>query len=306
MSDQETRQITVSPSLTVPTLPAVMCPTAPTDDAPLPTGIMLIPGATRQPTMRLPRQHSSIVHHHREKNVMVLSATVLILIVAFIFAATPLGAAASEASASAYQASANAIAEAQHKPAPFPTPAKGKPPVTSSAPSKPTVPTSNDTPHINNVHTFICTLLPWARYASRYTTDSAGHPWRPSVILAQWAVEQGGRIPSYTGYNLGNVSAIAGFPSVNGLAVVGSPGHFAFAYTLSQGVKEYLIFANNKHHYAGVNAAYPAGAAAQAYALGRSPWDAAHYNGGGGPVSSLVQTMNRNNLYRFDNPQVGC
>ncbi len=307
MLDVEQAPTTLSPTTTSPNLPAVLPNTRLPVDQELPHGITIIPGSGKMPAMRLPRRHPARIHHHLQKQAAILLSIVIVAVVTGLIAVTPLGADARVEATAAYQASANAFAEIQHSPAPFPAPAKGTPPpIVSSAPTQPSIPGGPSAPHVSGSHAFICTLLPWARYASRLTTDHAGHPWRVSVILAQWAIEQGWRIPGYTGYNLGNVSAIPGYPSVGGLPVVGSPGRFAFAYTIKQGVSEYLAFTNNARHYGGVNAAYPGGAVAQALALGRSPWDAAHYNSGSGPGSSLVRVMNSYNLYRFDSPSAGC
>ncbi len=162
-------------------------------------------------------------------------------------------------------------------------------------------------PVVSGVGAFICTALPFARRVQvRQAQEGLPHPWYVSVILAQWGVEHGWSIPDYTGYNWGNSSAIPGFDAVGGLNVPGSPGAFAYAYTPLQGVEIYQIF-TRMGFYTGVWQNYPNGPVAQAKALGQSPWDAGHYQEGGGiPGQSLLNAMNGYNLYRFDNPSVFC
>lgn len=162
-------------------------------------------------------------------------------------------------------------------------------------------------PNVGGVGSFICTALPFARLAQRKQLENGmAHPWYVSVILAQWGVEQGYHMPTYTGYNFGNVSAIAGFPSVGGINVPGSPGAFAYANTTLQGVDEYVIFTGNYHFYYNIMANYPNGPRAQALALGQSPWDADHYGINGYAGAKLLNALNSYNLYRFDNPSVWC
>jgi hypothetical protein len=162
-------------------------------------------------------------------------------------------------------------------------------------------------PVVSGVGSFICTALPFARLVQQeQAQDGLPHPWYVSVILAQWGVEQGWSIPGYTGYNWGNSSAIPGFAAVGGTNQPGSPGAFAYAYTPLQGVAIYETF-TKMQFYVGVWQAYPNGPVAQAEALGQSPWDAGHYQEGGGIAGqSLLNAMNQFNLYRFDNPNVWC
>jgi hypothetical protein len=157
-------------------------------------------------------------------------------------------------------------------------------------------------------HDFICAALPFARDAQEQMIDpphALEHPWYLSVILAQWGIEQGWAMPTYTGYNFGNVSAIAGQPLVPGTNQPGSPGAFAFAGTAEQGVADYVLFAKNGL-YGAVADAWPLGPRAQALALGASPWDANHYTGINSPGSSLLAVIQINNLTRFDNPNATC
>jgi hypothetical protein len=158
-------------------------------------------------------------------------------------------------------------------------------------------------PYVSGEHSFVCVALPFARLAQQKMIDEGmSHPWYVSVMLAQWGVEQGWTLPGYTGYNWGNVSGVAGYPAIGGLAVAGSPSSFAYAYTPMQGLDEYTLFTRGGY-YAGVTAAYPRGPVAQAIALGESPWDAAHYGGAG---RTLLGVMSAFDLQRFDNPSARC
>lgn len=166
-------------------------------------------------------------------------------------------------------------------------------------------------PVVQGVHAFLCVALPLARLAQQemLAKNSSGsalrYPWYVSVILAQWAIEQGWGMPTYTGYNFGNVSAIAGYPRVSGGGVPGAPGWFAYADTPTLGVFFYVIF-TKLSLYREVDAVYASGPIAQAYALGQSPWDAAHYTPDGQPGDSLVNVMLDQNLQRFDQPNATC
>lgn len=165
------------------------------------------------------------------------------------------------------------------------------------------VPLYPSTPYVSGEYGFVCVALPFARLAQQKMLDEGmAHPWYVSVMLAQWGVEQGWTLPGYTGYNWGNVSAVAGYPAIGGLAVAGSPSAFAYAYTAIQGLDEYVLFTKGGY-YAGVTDAYPQGPVAQAIALGESPWDAAHYGGAG---RTLLSVMSAFGLQRFDNPGAHC
>lgn len=163
-------------------------------------------------------------------------------------------------------------------------------------------------PVVAGVRSFLCAALPFARLAQERITrghQAQPNPWFVSVILAQWGIEQGWQMPTYTGYNFGNVSAIAGQPFVPGTGTVGSPIDFAYAATAEQGVADYVLFTQNGH-YDAVSAAYLQGPKAQALALGMSPWDAAHYTATGQPGSSLIDVMERFHLQHFDDPNATC
>lgn len=145
----------------------------------------------------------------------------------------------------------------------------------------------------SNVRAFIAYTLPYARKASAQTG------WPVSVILAQWGLETGWRTKTYTGFNWGNCGAMPGQPTIGGINKPGSPAAFAYAYTPSQGVDEYIHVAH-LGYYTQVAASAHNGADAAARALGRSPWDWGHYTNRGDPGSSLVSIMRVFNLYYYD------
>lgn len=171
-------------------------------------------------------------------------------------------------------------------------------PLTSSAQahSAPAMPAAAQPPKYGSakgVQAFIGFALPYARQAHQQTG------WPTSVILAQWGLEQGWKIPGYTGFNWGNVAALPGQPTVNGIAVPGSPAAFAYARTPEQGLSYYVRVAH-LGYYKRVAAAASSGADASARALGASPWDAGHYTATGNPGSSLLSIMRVYNLYWYD------
>lgn len=167
----------------------------------------------------------------------------------------------------------------------------------AQAHSAPRVPVAQQPPRFGSasgVKSFVQFALPYARQAHQQTG------WPTSLILAQWGLEQGWRAPGYTGFNWGNVAALPGEPTVNGIAVPGSPAAFAYARTPQDGLQYYVRVAH-LGYYAGVAPAaarYDANAAA--HALGRSPWDAGHYTDHGDPGSSLLSIMRVYNLYWYD------
>jgi len=166
-------------------------------------------------------------------------------------------------------------------------------PPTPTSPPTPAVPIApNDVPA--NVHGFLVLALPYAVEAHQ----ALG--WPTSVILAQWGLEHGWFVPDYTGYNWGNVSAIAGQPSVSGINVPGSPAAFAYARTPSDGLRYFLSAARLPYYVGVAPAAKQGGADAAVVALGRSPWDAGHYTNIGQPGSSLLAIMRDFDFYRLD------
>lgn len=147
---------------------------------------------------------------------------------------------------------------------------------------------------------FVAFATPYARRAH----DATG--WSVSVILAQWGVEHGWKLPGFTGYNWGNVAAIVGEPTVPGTHAWGSPTQFAYAATPEDGLRYYVRVAH-LDYYRQVAAAARTGPDAAARALGASPWDAGHYTSEDSPGSTLLAVMTRYNLYTYDDdtPSVG-
>ncbi len=143
---------------------------------------------------------------------------------------------------------------------------------------------------------FVKFALPYAQSAYQQCN------WPVSLILAQWGVETGWHVPTFTGYNFGNVSAIKGQPSVKGLNVPGSPAEFAYASTPDKGVAYYVIYCHMGYYRGVAPAASSGGPDAAARALGRSPWDAGHYTATHSPGSTLLTAMRVFNRYYYDNP----
>lgn len=137
--------------------------------------------------------------------------------------------------------------------------------------------------HTATPQEFIEFTLPYAQRAH------ATLHWPVSVILAQWAVEHGWRLPDFDGFNFGNEKAIGGEPA--------EQHGFAYAVTPEDGLRQYLRVATLSF-YGSVGQATGADAAARA--LGRSPWDEGHYTHTGDPGSSLLDLMRAFNLYRYD------
>ena len=163
-------------------------------------------------------------------------------------------------------------------------------PTPTVAPALPAIP--NDLPV--NVHHFVTIALSYAVQAHQALA------WPTSLILAMWGLEQGWSVPSYTGYNWGNVSAIQGEPSVGGINVPGSPAAFAYARTPADGLRYFLSAARLPYYMLVAPAAKQGGPDAAAVALGRSPWDANHYTVTGMPGSSLLAILHDFNFYRLD------
>ena len=167
----------------------------------------------------------------------------------------------------------------------------------AQAHTAPKVPAAQQSPRFGSasgVKSFVQLALPYARQAHQQTG------WPTSLILAQWGLEQGWRAPGYTGFNWGNVAALPGEPTVNGIAVPGSPAAFAYARTPQDGLRYYVRVAHLSYYAAVAPSASRNGSNAAARALGRSPWDAAHYTDHGDPGSSLLSIMGVYNLYWYD------
>lgn len=143
------------------------------------------------------------------------------------------------------------------------------------------------------ISSFITFALPYALQAHK----ALG--WQTSVILAQWGLEVGWHVPTYTGYNWGNVGAMPGVPTVPGTSAPGSPPAFSYAASPADGVRIYIMAARLPY-YDQVFQAVPYGAVDTAVALGRSPWDAGHYTNRGQPGSSLLDIMQRYHLLLLD------
>lgn len=153
---------------------------------------------------------------------------------------------------------------------------------------------------VSGVQAFICAVVPYVHTAQiAMSQQGVTPPWLTSVIIAQWGLEQGWKLPGYTGDNFGNVAALPGYPTIGGTSAPGSPPAFAYAYTPQQGVDEYVTVVKNGL-YTTVTTAGAQGADAQATALGVSPWDAAHYTADGHPGDSLTAIIQHNNLTRYD------
>lgn len=150
------------------------------------------------------------------------------------------------------------------------------------------------TGHVSGVQPFIEFSLPFARRAH----DQTG--WPVSMILAQWGLEHGWKLPGYTGYNFGNCGAVPGEPTVGGINVPGSPAAFAYAPTAEDGLRIYVHVAHLSYYSAIAPTAASQGVDAAARALGRSPWDAGHYTNHNDPGSSLIAILHNFNLYQYD------
>jgi LysM repeat protein len=149
-------------------------------------------------------------------------------------------------------------------------------------------------PAVQGPTQFIQFALPYAVSAHQQTG------WPVSMILAQWALEHGWAVPTFTGYNWGNVGALPGEPTVASGGAPGAPALFAFAPTPQDGVNYYVAVAGLSYYSQVAPAASSGGPNAAAQALGASPWDAAHYTGDGNPGDSLITIMSDFNLYRYD------
>ncbi|HEX6797474.1 MAG TPA: LysM peptidoglycan-binding domain-containing protein [Ktedonobacterales bacterium] len=147
---------------------------------------------------------------------------------------------------------------------------------------------------VSGVHNFIAFVLPYARRAH----DATG--WPTSMIIAQWGLEQGWHLPSYTGYNFGNCGAVPGEPTIGGLNVPGSPSAFTYSKTPEDGLRVYIHVAHLSYYTGVAWAAQHQGVDAAARALGQSPWDAGHYTDHNDPGSSLIAILHAYNLYQYD------
>ena len=119
---------------------------------------------------------------------------------------------------------------------------------------------------------FQAAFQPYADEVAKGTGLSAG------LFLAQWAVETAYASSFAGAFNLGNITRGG---ASNGFVNYGSYAQYAQAQIL-------LL---HDIPYEGVLAAAGKTLAEQCVALGASPWDAGHYNNGGGPGSSLIAVL---------------
>lgn len=147
---------------------------------------------------------------------------------------------------------------------------------------------------VSGVQNFIAFVLPYARRAH----DATG--WPTSLIIAQWGLEHGWRLPGYTGYNFGNCGAVPGEQTIGGLNVPGSPAAFTYSATPEDGLRVYIHVAHLSFYTGVAWAAQHQSVDAAARALGASPWDAGHYTDHNDPGSSLIAILQAYNLYQYD------
>lgn len=107
---------------------------------------------------------------------------------------------------------------------------------------------------------------------------AAGTGLSAELFLAQWAIETG-YASSFAGwYNLGNISR------------GGASNGFVSYTSYAQFVNAEILLLHDIP-YEGVLASAGKSIADQCKALGASPWDAGHYDNGGGPGSSLIAIL---------------
>jgi LysM repeat protein len=170
-------------------------------------------------------------------------------------------------------------------------------PQSSTQASATPAPTSTPLPatpgRVSGEAAFVRFVLPYAQLAHAATG------WPVSVIVAQWGLEHGWKLPGFTGFNFGNVGLLPGEPNIPGTSAPGSPARFSYAKTPTDGLRQYEKCAR-LHFYKAIAPAAKISANAAAVALGASPWDAGHYGGASNPGSSLLRIMRQFNLYQYD------
>lgn len=107
------------------------------------------------------------------------------------------------------------------------------------------------------------------------------------VLLAQWGVETAWGNSIYNACNLANIRCLSGVPCDRGFAQFPS-----FSSFIANCVATW-----HNGYYADVLAQTTP--AAQLLAIGRSPWDAGHYDNGGGAGSSLIAAYKEVHLSDF-------
>lgn len=114
----------------------------------------------------------------------------------------------------------------------------------------------------------------------------------PSVALAQWAVESGYESPEWVGYH--NLAGITD----------GGPPNFLRFDNVEHFLRVYVATLWNgyyNHVLAAAALGFPA--IEQARLLGESPWDAGHYDAGGGPGEKLIAIMIEHRLDKYDHDE---
>ncbi len=154
----------------------------------------------------------------------------------------------------------------------------------SANPANPATPAS-----VSGEPAFVAFALPYARQAH------AALGWPVSVILAQWGLENGWKLPTWAGYNFGNVKNDRSCPTASA-----NPA-FCYDATPADGLADYLIVAHLSYYTGIASAAASGGADAAAVALGTSPWDAGSYTHDEHPGDDLLAMMRTFNLYQYDN-----
>ena len=119
-----------------------------------------------------------------------------------------------------------------------------------------------------------------ATWGSAADAVSRGTGINPTALLIQWAVETAFGSAVNNRNNPGNIRCVALYPCLNGFAQFPSVGDFQLTATSTW---------NNGYYGAVLVTASTGGSIdQQLVAIGESPWDAGHYNNGGGPGSSLL------------------
>src|ERR1700682_3483026 len=123
-------------------------------------------------------------------------------------------------------------------------------------------------------------------YAGQAQAVAAGTGLDPNALLVQWGVETSWGNQVYNANNLGNIRCLQGIPCLNGFAQFGSLTAFCDA----------AIATWRNGFYPAVLASAGQPVEVQLRAIGASPWDAGHYDNGGGPGSSLLAAAQLLNL----------
>lgn len=119
---------------------------------------------------------------------------------------------------------------------------------------------------------------------------AAGSGLRADALICQWGVETewGNAIDNLN--NLGNIRCVEGIPCVDGFSQFPSLDSFCATAILTW----------HNGEYPGVLASAGQPLRQQLLAIGASPWDAGHYDNGGGPGSSLIAAARKLGLLEVD------